>query len=819
MSGLWTIRVPPTSNITNLWTNPGIELNATGYVAVSSTLIRVLTLAHNGIASLSVVTSNATANEGWQTATGVSGIAVSPSTYYSLYCHFYGASGAVQLWIAWFNSGGSLISNSTSSSITLSPVWTRGYITAQSPATAAYAALRCFTPTQQSITFYVDDVNFVTGQIIYTHIDGDQPGCYWTGLRHASTSVLTATERSAGADYDLDDTYGIQVNPSWPGTGMPAIQHNTQPLALLPGSLYQSYKVQPRVFDLGLHIQGATFANLFEKRKDLIDLIKPDAVKGAQPVVLGYKGAHASKVAYTKARYDGGAEFGGYSGFTEEPVIRLLATDPFWYAEDQEVGTLDFQDSLSTNRAAARVNGVWTRLGVALANGFDGAVNAIAVDKQRGRVYFGGAFVATAGTSPITLNGIGYWDGSQMVAMGGTPGVSGGTATVYAIAIAPNGDVYVGGNFTAAGGSTADGFARFNVAAGTWTQYTQGTPGDIIYAIAIDGNGLIYAAGNFINWNANANSDYIFSFDGSSTFNNLSTPPFSATEFPRYYQGLAVDSNNVLWAGGVNTGAGTGSLYKWNGSAWTTVATTDSGSGNGINCIAIDLNDDVYAGGKFTTLGGVTVSKIALYNGSAIAPVGSGLSDIEPYAMAFDANRMLTAGGNETSGIASIFSLYHWVKGAWVRADIDLDQDVTAVAYLNNDLYIGAAATDTTEVSGFTTVTNNGTALAYPILTIINANSSGTCTLAWLENQSTGQRWFFNLKIQAGETISIDTQSEAVTSDWRGRIYGQPLAGSDTFYLLPGANTIAAFITGTITSVTMQLRWTPRYWSLDGVAA
>ena len=94
--------------------------------------------------------------------------------------------------------------------------------------------------------------------------------------------------------------------------------------------------------------------------------------------------------------------------------------------------------------------------------------------------------------------------------------------------------------------------------------------------------------------------------------------------------------------------------------------------------------------------------------------------------------------------------------------------------------------------------------------------------MQWFENQSTDHRLYFNLPVQAGETVTFDltTTRKQLTSDFAGRITDNPLAASDVvnLKLLPGANGLASFITGTLTNVSMLLHWTPSYWSADGAA-
>jgi hypothetical protein len=94
-------------------------------------------------------------------------------------------------------------------------------------------------------------------------------------------------------------------------------------------------------------------------------------------------------------------------------------------------------------------------------------------------------------------------------------------------------------------------------------------------------------------------------------------------------------------------------------------------------------------------------------------------------------------------------------------------------------------------------------------------------SLRYLENQSTGQVIYFNLLLLAGETITIDLSpgKKSITSDYRGRIFDNPLANSDfaNFHLLPGNNVIACLVDkdSTISGV---IDWRIQHLSVDGAA-
>jgi len=115
----------------------------------------------------------------------------------------------------------------------------------------------------------------------------------------------------------------------------------------------------------------------------------------------------------------------------------------------------------------------------------------------------------------------------------------------------------------------------------------------------------------------------------------------------------------ALYAGGSFTTAGgvaANRIAKWNGSSWSALgsgmnnnsvralATFDDGSGGG---------PALYAGGVFTTAGGVTATFIAKWNGSSWSALGSGMNNTVQALATFDdgsgGGPALYAGGEFTT--------------------------------------------------------------------------------------------------------------------------------------------------------------------------
>src|SRR6185369_4155425 len=70
---------------------------------------------------------------------------------------------------------------------------------------------------------------------------------------------------------------------------------------------------------------------------------------------------------------------------------------------------------------------------------------------------------------------------------------------------------------------------------------------------------------------------------------------------------------------------------RWNGAGWSTVENTTAATGpydhDTINAL-LATSDGLYAGGAFQHMGGVPVSNIARWDGSAWSPVGEGVDGI-----------------------------------------------------------------------------------------------------------------------------------------------------------------------------------------------
>ena len=202
-----------------------------------------------------------------------------------------------------------------------------------------------------------------------------------------------------------------------------------------------------------------------------------------------------------------------------------------------------------------------------------------------------------------------------------------GSCIVCALAVSGS-TLYAGGNFTTAGGVPANSIAKWNGSA--WSPLGSGMD-YCVYALAVSGTNL-YAGGTFTNAGG-VRVNRIAKWDGS-TWSALGSGMGSSDLYEPWSSVSALAVNGTdLYAGGWFTTAGGVSancIAKWDGTAWSPLGSgmnwrTGDPSGDGsVNALAVS-GTDLYAGGTFTTAGGVPANYIAKWDGTAWSPLGSGV--------------------------------------------------------------------------------------------------------------------------------------------------------------------------------------------------
>ncbi|HUW08540.1 MAG TPA: hypothetical protein VM537_02380 [Anaerolineae bacterium] len=620
-----------------------------------------------------------------------------------------------------------------------------------------------------------------------TFCDGDQPGCVWDGTPHASSSRRSAFTRRGGMVNDLEDFYSFQVGGMvGPGSGIHTISVN--PYALSAGGEINNDKLESGMFNIIGSIKGTSWSNYHSLRSELIAALSsrgwPNDERGPQPVRLWYTGTN--RVKYVDAFFNGGLELalraesdGCY--FEKNIALQFITPDPVWREVTATSFPLDVEDALAvkgivgkqfaTRAAYTDAYGVWGNLGVAALSGNDD-VFAIAVGPD-GKVYVGGDFTDMDADAGIDY--IGVYD-----PIAGTWASVGGAdidGPVYALAFDANGLLWIGGNFTDVGDGDGDNLVTWDGTslASVGTASSRG----IVYTITIDQSGNVIVGGNFTAWDGTA-ANYAVKWNGAAWV------VLQAGQLNGIVRASALSPNGDVYLGGAFTGHPTAGqanyVCRYDGTEYKELGGSANNGVNGnVLAIAIDRSGRAVIGGAFTTARGATANYIVMWHGSGFVSLGSGLGG-QVNALAFAKDGALWVGGAFTSmaDLGWVAGLAIWKNDSWSVPDIDLiDAVVHAITIgrvdpivtRNYDVWVGIDKEVTASCAGVANVqtTRLGTWLTHPSIHI--SRSGGTSARAIsIKNTATGHEICMDYALQDGETLSLylDPSRKMVVSNFYG---------------------------------------------------
>lgn len=670
--------------------------------------------------------------------------------------------------------------------------------------------------------FYLDGVqvsSVIDGRHYTTYIDGTQEGCGWLGAPHASASMRSGDSRAGGVVTSFWEGFNFFPEKAL-GMATTPEELNIDSYAFLPGGELNSSKIPPREFTIIGYFLADTVEELHEHAQRLELELGLNTYPGRQPVRLRYSGARVLKE--ISANYTGGLEgdlpifynddwsqedeawVRNYK-FKMRTSIQWVALDPFWYEVGESVTLLDTNDSATFRVVAGRLRstGQWDPLGSPNAAGTYNSIRAIVEDDTY--IYFGGDF--------DNFNNIAAAD--NIVRYNKQTGVysaidAGLNNTVFAMALASNGDLYVGGSFTNASGVVAADFLCV-LAAGASAFAAVGTPDTgaaaivSVNALIFDAVGNLYIGGEFTNWSDVAAADNIVMWNGT-IYTAL------ATGRDDIVNALAVAQDKVtLYVAGDFTGFAS----TWDGTSFTSIPNVPES----INALAVGLNNILYLGA------------VSLYswNGSSLQELGVVSDTIRSLTIGRDG--LLHVGGNFSSiedVIDSNLRGYTTYNGyGWLTEDIQIavgssvfalltsSRDVDSLINKNYTIYLGFNTSGTNAFAGLVAAQNEGSISAFP--KIIYTRSGGTgATIQTLRNERTGRELLFNYSLLDGESLIIDLnpKNRTIISSFFGTRMGAILANSDfsTWQLLPNNNNVTSFVSENGSpAVTSWLLWRDTY--------
>ncbi len=255
----------------------------------------------------------------------------------------------------------------------------------------------------------------------------------------------------------------------------------------------------------------------------------------------------------------------------------------------------------------AKWNGTsWSALGT----GLNGWVSSLTV--YNGNLIVGGQFTQAGST---VVNFLAKWNGTSWSDVNGDMGSYVSALTVY------NNDLVVGGYFTDADGFPANYIVGYNNTVG-WFNLGSGMGGSQGQVMALDVYGTDLIAGGFFVTAGGLTVNHIAKWDGttwSAINNGISGIVYSLGHY-----------GNDLIAGGLFSAAGgvpASGIARWDGTNWFALGNGMGATPVGYNYVFAlsEYNGNLYAGGMYDYAGGVLAHSIAKWDGSTWTDLQGGV--------------------------------------------------------------------------------------------------------------------------------------------------------------------------------------------------
>jgi hypothetical protein len=482
---------------------------------------------------------------------------------------------------------------------------------------------------------------------------------------------------------------------------------------------------------------------------------------GGGPVLyLGGKFSTAAGAPITNhlARWDGTemSSLGGIDSLAEWQTINTLTIyDDGSGAALYAAGQFNTAGGVAANNIVKWDGSTWSALSGPSGIGCDSEVFALAVfdDGSGAALYAGGRFGSAGG---IAVSNIARWNGTEWAALSGPSG-TGTDGWVHTLAAYDDGSgtaLYAGGSFTSAGGVTAKAIARWD--GSSWSGLGDtgcDFIGDIL--VADDGSGAaLYAAGSYDSGGGPTN--ILSRWNGSSwqAYGSENMPGTTARDLAQYDSGAGPEiyvagsfagsgriarvtsgtwteldhdpahfvngtvrsliefddcSGPALYAGGGFAEAGgvvVSNIGKLDGNGWSPLI-GPSATGTSGPVLALAVHDDgtgeaLYACGAFLNAGGVSVNRVARWDGSQwyplTGPSGTGVDSTPDAMTTFDdgtGTALYVAGGFDTAGGVATGCVARWDGSQWLGFDAPVECSAVALAVFDDGsgeaLYVGGA--------------------------------------------------------------------------------------------------------------------------------
>jgi hypothetical protein len=331
-------------------------------------------------------------------------------------------------------------------------------------------------------------------------------------------------------------------------------------------------------------------------------------------------------------------------------------------------------------------------------NGVQTTVFALANDGTN--LYAGGQFVAAGAATNAYY--VAKFDGTNWSPLGTGMTPHTPTTSVLSLTVASN-NVYAGGSFSFANNVFAPDIARWD---GTnWNALGTG-PGGVVASVTVRTNGVYAAGAAFNSGNGTYSSPFLDLWNGSSwqgvlNFNSSNTfIAFYLSDPNIGMDAVAFMGTNIFVGGhfsitqydpavGFTPATNCPNIMRFDGTYCEIMGT---GLNSNVLAMAV-LGTNLYVGGFFTNSGPLIVNHIALWNGSAWSPVGTGVVGTGFVSALTTIGNNLYAGGTFTNmGGVAANCIAKWDGTNWSALGSGVagrPLNVESLYAFGSDLYVG----------------------------------------------------------------------------------------------------------------------------------
>ena len=667
-----------------------------------------------------------------------------------------------------------------------------------------------------------------------TYLDGDQPGCAWSGGNHSSFSTRPVTTRAGGIVYDLLDDYGLHIESIAGDMTRPLNIISERPFRA--GGSVDVTRIGTRVLILVGWLITNNVLPLHAQHVALTDILRPDAVPVAsdgrpQPVVLQYWGTE--KVLQLRAHYGGGLDEmqDAKDCGNQRYPLTFDVVEPYWEEVIERAVDVTTEKTGTARFVMGRIEGEWGVMGPPASMGVHRGYGIRAIAETPKYVYFGGDFedFDAAGQDLLVRYNkeTGAWDTPYAVAPPAPP------RAVFSLLVLPDGRLVAAGDIDNIDAVPIDNIGVYNEATATWAMFGDGLAGVArVSDLAIDTiTGDVYAATPlqvyvlpypYVTWaafgdptpatiryiefvnNSSSRSTWLYAGGDTGLYRvdiRAAVPKWLTIDGPTRITALESTGTEIYTGGMGDQGFGVvwDSTVQKNGHPkYNALAAV--GAAECVFAIAYDDNTGyIYITGDFTELGYLdNADACAVYKGGIFYNMEITLPLEGGVKLASHAFHV----GLDQS--VSIGPVYPWLPPRPVQDNVNLYVGFNTV---------GAAIWP----GGITAVTANvpGGAESKPILRLTRTGGT-SARIESVRNRTTGDEIRLNLDLNDGESIYIDLVSLRVYSDYNNLQRSiTPLPGSRfaSFSLLPTGNQIDVRVVNDGATIDGTLRYIQRHHS------